>query len=398
MKIGILIVLIAGLMMISHGSLAVNYEKETFVMEIQEGAITLITEWGGGRIIIIDHDGNIIWNITGLSNPQDAERLSNGNTLIVEYATGRVFELDSDNIKVWQKGGLGLPVDAERLENGNTLITEFSTQRVIEVDNEYNIVWEKTNLSSPFDAERLENGNTLIAESFPEGQVIEVNSDGNIVWQVTDLEGPIDIERLSNGNTLITEHIGKRVSVFDDNGTIVWQKSGLLAPKDAEELPNGNILIAECGANRTIEVDSSGSNVWIKSGLQYPVDVERYYNHPPSIEILNPKDGYLHFSGIPVFPTYINILANTLSFGGFRLNPIIINATDDFDKSEDILVNVYLNGEYQGNASYCCDWRKHEWFWTGWALGTYNLNVTAEDSFGAINSTEMNVWNFCFIP
>ena len=70
----------------------------------------------------------------------------------------------------------------------------------------------------------------------------------------------------------------------------------------------------------------------------------------------------------------------------------------DFDESEDLVVNVYLNGEYQGNASYCCDWRKHEWFWTGWALGNYILKITVEDSQGEIVRAEMKVLNFCFLP
>ncbi len=397
MKKWIVLIFIAGLMLMPFGSSMNIFKNEVLIEKLQEGYLTLITEWGGNQIILIDCNGNIR-NITDLILPQDAEWLNNGNILITEYATGRVFELDSNDIKVWQKGGLDQPVDAERLSNGNTLITEFGNQQVTEVDKDLNIVWEKTGLSSPFDAERLENGNTLIAESYPEGQVIELDSDGNIVWQITGLEGPVDVERLSNGNTLITEHIGKRVSIFDINGTIVWQKTGLLAPKDAEILPNGNILIAEAGANRTIEVDNTGSNVWVKSGLYYPVDIERFPNQPPSVEIINPKEGYFHFSGYPLIATYINFLAETVSIGGFRLNPIIIDANDDIDKSENLTVNIYLNGNYQGNASYCCDWRKHEWFWTGWSLGTYNLTVTAEDSCGAIASAEMDVWNFCFIP
>ena len=103
------------------------------------------------------------------------------------------------------------------------------------------------------------------------------------------------------------------------------------------------------------------------------------------------------FSGI-IAQTPFNLLADTLSVGGFRLNPVIINATDDLDNSEDLIVKVYLNDEFQEEATYCCDWRLHEWFWTGWALGTYNLKVTAEDLNGNTNSIEMVVWNFCFIP
>ena len=91
------------------------------------------------------------------------------------------------------------------------------------------------------------------------------------------------------------------------------------------------------------------------------------------------------------------MIANNISIGGFRLYPIIINATDDIDNSSDLVVKVFLNGEEQGNASDCCAWRLHEWFWTDLAPGTYTLTITAEDSFGAIGGAEIEVWNFCVI-
>ena len=120
-------------------------------------------------------------------------------------------------------------------------------------------------------------------------------------------------------------------------------------------------------------------------------------NEPPVVEIINPKKDYFHFSGIPLIPTRFDLFAETMSIRGFKLRPIIINATDDFDRSEDLTVKIFLNGEIKGNASYCSDWKMHEWFWTGKALGTYNLTITAQDSLGEIGSAEMVVWNFCFI-
>ncbi|UCD14650.1 MAG: hypothetical protein JSW60_04310 [Thermoplasmatales archaeon] len=412
MKKIIVVICVIGLMLMALG-LSVNaFDKDELSRGLETRGNTLITEFGGnqtfGRVIEVDSDGNEVWNKSGLSMPQDAERLSNGITLVTEYAYNRVIEVNSDGHIIWQKTGLNQPVDAERLYNVSyghtTLITEFGAQRVIEVDTDGNIVWQKNGLNSPFDAERLSNGNTLIAEAelYPDGRVIEIDSAGNEVWNITGLDGPVDVERLhyvSYGNTtLITEHVGMRVIEVNSDGNIIWQKTGLLVPKDAERLlDSNNTLIAECGANRVIEVNSDGNNEWLKSGLRYPVDAERL-SLPPSVEIINPKEGYFHLSGIPLLPTYINLIADTLSLGGFRLRPIIINATDDIDNSENLTVSIYLNGEYQGNAIYCCDWRLHEWFWTGWALGTYNLTITAKDSDGGLDSAEIEIWNFCFIP
>jgi len=297
-------------------------------------------------------------------------------------------------VNAFDKGELSREFEAE----GNTLITEFGNNQTIEVDSAGNIVWQKTGLIVPHDAERLSNGNTLITEVDGD-RVIEVDTDGNIiVWQKTGLLGPMDVERLSNGNTLITEYGAGRLIEVDTDGDIIWSKTGLSEPKDAERLSNGNTLIAELGANRVIEVDTDGNIVWSKTGLYWPTDVERFTNQPPSVEFINPREGYFHFSGIPLLPTPLDLIADTMSLGGFRLRPVLINATDDFDNSEDLIVKVYLNGEEKGVASYCCNWKLHEWFWTGFSFGTYQLKVTAEDTSGNVGSVEMGVWNLCFLP
>ena len=142
----------------------------------------------------------------------------------------------------------------------------------------------------------------------------------------------------------------------------------------------------------TIYLWPGGIDTWIEAGL--PI----IKNEPPTIEIINPKEYYLHLFGIPLLPIILIAIADCISLGGFKLRPVIINATDDIDNSEDLIVKVYLNGEEQGNASYCCDWRLHEWFWTGRANGIYTLTITAEDSFGAIGSDEIWVRNLCFLP
>ncbi len=130
----------------------------------------------------------------------------------------------------------------------------------------------------------------------------------------------------------------------------------------------------------------------------YPLMQPFGENQPPFIEIINPKKDFFHFSGIPLFLKPFSLIADTMTIGGFRLKPILINTIDDFDRSERLTVKIFLNGEEQGNASYRIDWELHQWFWTGIALGNYNLTITAEDSLGEIGFAEMKVWNFCFIP
>ncbi|UCD14653.1 MAG: PQQ-binding-like beta-propeller repeat protein [Thermoplasmatales archaeon] len=379
MKKIIVVICVIGLILMSLG-VSVNAFDKNELSKVEGN--TLITEFGGNqtisRVIEVDTDGNEVWNKSGLNVPQDAERLSNGNTLVTEYGGERVIEVNSDGHIVWQKTGLNAPVDAERLSNGNTLIAEFGANRVIEVDTDGNIVWQKTGVSSPFDAERLSNGNTLIAEAelYPDGRVIEVDTAGNIIWLKTELDGPVDIERLPNGNMLITEHVGKKVTEFG-NGTIVWQKTGLLVPKDAERLSNGNTLITECGANRVIEVDSDGNNVWLKSGLRYPVDAERLPNLPPSVEIINPKEGYFHLRGMPLFP----LLINTIVYGPINIKVNSTSATG-IDR-----VEFYIGDKLKKTI----DEEPYNFRWAPIRCGRYTIKVIAYDNTGQNASDEITV-------
>jgi desulfoferrodoxin (superoxide reductase-like protein) len=118
---------------------------------------------------------------------------------------------------------------------------------------------------------------------------------------------------------------------------------------------------------------------------------------PPVIEIVNPTEGYFHFSGIRLFPT-IGLIADTMGFGGFRLQPLQMYTEDDVDDSSDLIVKAFIDDEELGTATYNTEDEVHEIKWTGPNLGTFTLSVTAEDSLGNIGEDEMQVWYFCFIP
>ncbi len=121
-------------------------------------------------------------------------------------------------------------------------------------------------------------------------------------------------------------------------------------------------------------------------------------NQPPIVEIMNPKEGYFHFSGISLFPTALNLLADTVSVGGFRLKPIQVNALDN-DEMGGLLVILFINNETKGYGTWNPETGYYEWQWTGWALGIYRLRVRAKDIYGLVsNVASIDVWNFCFIP
>jgi len=121
-------------------------------------------------------------------------------------------------------------------------------------------------------------------------------------------------------------------------------------------------------------------------------------SEPLGVEIVNPKEGYFHFSGIPLFPTALNFLADTVSFGGFRLRPIQVYGPNGGPDGDDLMVWFFINGEDKGLGTWNPETGYYEWQWTGWALGIYHLEVIAIDIYGAMGWASIAVWNFCFIP
>jgi hypothetical protein len=119
---------------------------------------------------------------------------------------------------------------------------------------------------------------------------------------------------------------------------------------------------------------------------------------PPTIEIINPTEGYFHFSGIRLFPTRLNIVADTMGFGGFRVRPVQVRVTDDVDVAEDISVYMYVYEDEQGVMSYNSNTNLYERKWIGPDLGVFTLSITAEDTSNNSNSVELEVWYFCFVP
>lgn len=257
---------------------------------------TLITDAHDKRVIEVDSAGNIVWGLTGLSHPNDAERLDNGNTLIVECdypsQSGSVTEYTSEGNIAWQYTNLNIPLDAEKLDNGNILIADQHNNRIIEVNLDKQIVWKvDTNLKNtgttylryPVDVERLDNGNTLIVDMYND-RIIEVEPDFDVVWESPWIgwHTMYDAERLDNGNTLIPFAVFGTVEELDLNFNVIWQ-TGVSYPVDAERLNNGNTLIAEAFAERVIEIDSAGNIIWKYEGLNWPYDVER-------LEPVTPED------------------------------------------------------------------------------------------------------------
>ena len=214
---------------------------------------------------------------------------------------------------------------------------------------------------------------------------IDVRTDGEWVDEHIDTQPPENPKHHPDLHHSNETQLQEFNELYNGREIVLYCRSGY------RSFVATNLLI-DNEFNGTIYNMLGGINAWKAAG--YPIIGDQ----PPSVEIINPREGYFHFSGIPLLPTPFDLIADTLSLGGFRSRPVIINVADDFDNREDLIVKVYLNGEEQGDASFCCEWKLHEWFWTGWALGNFLLNVTAKDTYGSIGSTQIDIWNFCIFP
>lgn len=192
------------------------------------GFFVLITDQGNQRIIVVDLNGQIVWQYgtTGvagngtnqLSSPNSGEVLPNGNILIADEGNNRVIEVKPNGalVQTFTAGGtLGATAFASRLPDGDTLISDAGNNRIVEVDANDSVVWQyATNTGAgtnpnpqPTRGVRLENGNTLISDQFND-RVIEVTPEGRIVWTqgkinvpsagFDRLNGPYDAKKIGD--------------------------------------------------------------------------------------------------------------------------------------------------------------------------------------------------------
>jgi hypothetical protein len=270
-----------------HGNVLITDQFNNRVIEIDQRTKHIVWSFGSG-------DPNdcspTAGHIIGLN---DAERLSDGLTLLAGTgipapapgnASGcpdnRVIVVNHDGEIVWQygQGGvpgngpneLNVPVFAIQLPNRNILITDQGNNRIIEVGRfSMQIVWSygpasgPGALNNPNSAELLDNGHILIADE-NNNRVIEITRAGKIVWEYdSGLSAAAFASRLPNGHTLITDSGHARILEVTQSKHAVFQYfTGTVAGSNANPLPtnavqtaSNHIIIADQFNDRAIIID-----------------------------------------------------------------------------------------------------------------------------------------------
>jgi hypothetical protein len=227
-----------------------------------------------------------------------------GNTLIVLLDEGRVLELDPQKKVRWEVNNLSFPLDVQLIGENHLLVAEYYGNRVTERDLKGNVVWERE-VANPLAAQRLANGNTFVASDMA---FYEFDKDGKEVSKIDMLgenkrvmkamklpNGEIAcltwdarvsrldahgkelysfavnlgqrlsggrIHMLPNGRVLVPHHSEDKVVEYDGQGKVVWEVA-VEKPVSATRLPNGNTLVTsmdyQVGA---VEFDRTGAQVW----------------------------------------------------------------------------------------------------------------------------------------
>jgi len=237
---------------------------------------TLITDYGSGKVIEVDHNGKQVWQLN-VKSPWGCQGLPNGNRLISSYTGKFVAEYEQDGNEVWKVERLpGNAMGLHRLDNGNTLVACSTSNHVVEYRRDGSIAWDVAIAGRPVDVERLENGRTLVAlEANDQGRkVVEVDRKGKIVWQIADVNRPLSVQRLENGNTLVAMAQSNRVVEYDRTGKVVWEHKTSTKATYARRASNGDTVVA---CHRFVQcLDKSGRIRWEVKGLKYCYGMDHY--------------------------------------------------------------------------------------------------------------------------
>lgn len=171
-----------------------------------------------GRVTEINPETDeIVWQYTPEGKKSEAyacQRLADGVTLVGDNTTGRILEIDKDGkiifemkVEPFRAGFHHNTRMVRKLKNGNYLVCHSGEHVVREYTPKGEIVFEVKLDNIAFSAVRLENGNTLIGHI---DHLTEYDPKGEVVWQFSnqDIEGVkitmmCDLHVLPNGNIAV---------------------------------------------------------------------------------------------------------------------------------------------------------------------------------------------------
>jgi hypothetical protein len=273
----------------------------------------LIADGRANRILEVNVHKQVVWEMTGIQDPDDIQVYAPGRLLVNQENANRVVAIDMATRRItWSYGHLGTPAlgpgaaaltgpgyvnnpdDSYMLPNHDVLIDDANNQRVLVVTPAGRIVWQygtidpRTHLGvpgvipgyliGPNDAVPQADGNVLITNVGNDAvanshSVEEVTPSGRILWRMAlPLQYPSDALKLPGGSLLVADWVKPgRIYLFGPQGHVRWLyaptgSQALNHPSSAQLLENGDVLICDDHNDRIVVVQptgpTSGRIVW----------------------------------------------------------------------------------------------------------------------------------------
>jgi hypothetical protein len=207
----------------------------------------------------MDPAGNVVWQVSGLSWPLDAQLLPGDRILVAEGHGNRVTERNFQGDVLWEKR-VESPLVAQRLPNGHTFIATMS--QMMEVDRAGTEVMSHALRGAAIrKAVRLPNGDMACVAS--NQRYTRFDATGKEIQSFPAMMQHYGgrLEVLPNGHVLLPQFHNNFVVECDTEGKVVWQVA-CDRPIAAVRLANGHTLITFMNEQRAIEVDREGREMW----------------------------------------------------------------------------------------------------------------------------------------
>lgn len=201
----------------------------------------LVVDRAAGLVRTYGRDGRVSLELR-LADPVDADFVGDENILVTGQQGGWLREFDPAGRVVWEISGLDHPFDAERLENGNTLVAERG--RVVEVGRDGRANWSyKRGLNRPSKLDVDSQDNVLIAD-FEKHWVSAVDRGRRLLWRAGQIGRPNDLQFLADGSVLVSaSNTGMIVRIDKQHRQVDrWRLGGVIRSFDVS--PDGRLIVA----------------------------------------------------------------------------------------------------------------------------------------------------------
>ncbi len=273
------------------------------------------------RVLLLAPDKRIVWQLTGLRQPDDAFFTPGFRSVItneefndtlseISLATKRtVWTYGHGGIPGRSSGYLNAPDDAYRIAGGITSVADIKNCRIVQLRQDRSVLRvlggscrhdPPRGFASPNGDTPLPDGGLLVTEIG--GWIDRLDRAGRLVWSIrSPVSYPSDAQLLPNGHLLVSGFTTPgRVVEMTKTGHVVWSfgaSSGvdrLDRPSLAIRLPNGLVAINDDWRHRVILVDPKTSRiVWQYGHTDVASSSVGYLSKPDGMDFL-PASPRLH--------------------------------------------------------------------------------------------------------